>query len=249
MSAHRRNWIRAFSGFPHIAYTPAEQQYSVSSDGNKDVFVRGDQGERSPVWVAALDGSSSPRALASIDGVIAYFGTPGSVIFAGREGAFGFLYRIREDGGGLEKLASSSILYLYGISPDQKWIAEWVPGSTPETRNSVLAIPVQGGAPVVICGNGGGAGSQRRGHGQLVARAGILLSERQTTVCALRHSTSRRQRPPADPGFRDSFGYRCGGDTWGTPGLGRSGILRSQPLHLRVYEGTTQRSIYRVGLP
>ena len=41
------------------------QHYSVSPDGKRVVFVRRDDGGRSPVWLATLDGSSPPRRLAS----------------------------------------------------------------------------------------------------------------------------------------------------------------------------------------
>jgi hypothetical protein len=56
----------------------------------------------------------------------------------------------------LQPLAHSH--FLYGVSPDGKWIAAWMEEPT-ETGNSVVAYPAAGGSPVLIVANGAGAGA------------------------------------------------------------------------------------------
>jgi len=82
------------------------EHYNISPDGKCIVFGRIDDAGRSPVWFAPLDGSSPPRSLASVDSVRALYGANGDVFFVGREreGDLGFLYRIRKDGSGLQKV-------------------------------------------------------------------------------------------------------------------------------------------------
>jgi hypothetical protein len=66
------------------------------------------------------------------------------VFFVGGEGAIKFLYRIQEDGSGLQRMVQEPVKFLYDVSPDGKWLAAWV-------GRSVVAYPAGGGPPTLIC--------------------------------------------------------------------------------------------------
>jgi Tol biopolymer transport system component/predicted Ser/Thr protein kinase len=134
------------------------EHYSVSADGNRIVFGRIDDAGRTSVWFATLDGSSPPRSLASLDNVRVLFGANGEVFFVGGERAIKFLYRIREDGTGLQKVVENPVIYLYAVSPDGKWLVAWEGGA----RNAVV-YPAGGGAPTVICSGCATTGGENRG--------------------------------------------------------------------------------------
>ena len=120
------------------------EHYSVSLDGNRVVFIRRHDAGQSPVWLATLDGTSAPRRLTSLDSVTSFFGANGDVFFAGGEGTTKFLYRIKEDGSGLQKVVADPVKVLYDVSPDGKWLAAW-------TGRSVVVYPADGGDPLLIC--------------------------------------------------------------------------------------------------
>ena len=132
------------------------QHYSVSRDGQRIVFVSANEKGRLGVWLATLDGRTAPRQLTASDGLQAFFGADGDVFFAAQEGEGTFIYRVKEDGGELKKVISTPVYFLYGVSPDGKYLAAWVTGSTEETANAVWVYPVDGGSPTMICGVCGG---------------------------------------------------------------------------------------------
>jgi hypothetical protein len=82
----------------------------------------------------------------------AFFGAGGDVLFAAKERGATFVYRVKEDGSDLQKVIPTPVYFLFGVSPDGKWIAVWVPGSSEEMQNAVMVYPVGGGFPTLICG-------------------------------------------------------------------------------------------------
>jgi eukaryotic-like serine/threonine-protein kinase len=132
------------------------EHYDVSADGKTIVFVTSDSEGHSPIWIAALDGATAPRRLTSLDAVRTLFGPGGDVFFVGGERGNPFLYRIKQDGEGLQKVIPIPVTYLYSISPDGNWLAIWL-------KSSVLLQPVNGGTPTVVCESCGTAGEENRG--------------------------------------------------------------------------------------
>jgi Tol biopolymer transport system component len=124
--------------------------YSVSADGERVVFVAVDGSGRTPVWLAPLDGRTAPRRLTAIDGALAYFGAPGEIVFSGEENSANFIYRIKEDGSGLQKISPTRMLLPFGVSPDGRWVPA-AEGPSPETRNVLMVHPVGDGSPILIC--------------------------------------------------------------------------------------------------
>jgi Tol biopolymer transport system component len=132
--------------------------YSISPDGKRVVFAASKDTERPGVWLAALDGSSAPRALTTNPGLAAFFGAAGEVFYAAQEGGEAFVYRVKEDGSGLRKAIPQAVYFLSGVSPDGKSVAANVAGSTLETGSGVTMVyPLDGGTPtaVCVCGNRG----------------------------------------------------------------------------------------------
>ena len=133
------------------------EHYNVAPDGKHIVFVSVDNASHSSVWIAALDGSSAPRRLTSLDSVRAIFGAHEDVFFVGGETtATSFLYHLNLDGSGLERIVPSHILYLYDVSPDGNWLAVW-------EGMDVVLYSRDGASRRLICRNCGTAGGEDRG--------------------------------------------------------------------------------------
>jgi hypothetical protein len=92
------------------------------------------------LWLAPLDRRSPPRQIPNIEGAQPVFGATGEVFFHGVEGTSAFLYRVREDGGGLRKAFDPSIIGIMGESPDRNWLVLGHGGP--------VIFRVDGGAPL-----------------------------------------------------------------------------------------------------
>jgi serine/threonine protein kinase len=122
------------------------QQYSISADGMRVVFVAVDEHGRTPVWLASLNGRTPPRRLGTIDGSMAYFGGPGEVVFASQEKT-PFIYRINEDGSGLQKMIATPMLIPFAVSPDGRWVAVMDPAAW----GALMVYPAGSGQPIRVC--------------------------------------------------------------------------------------------------
>ena len=130
--------------------------YQVAADGNRIVFAAIDRDGHSPVWLAALDGSSPPRQLSKVDAIRTVFGAQGDVYFLGTEdGSQKFVYRVKSDGSSLEKALALPVGYFYGMAPDGRSLAVY-------TGTEAVVYPADGGAPVAVCSICGAAGGENR---------------------------------------------------------------------------------------
>jgi Tol biopolymer transport system component len=148
----------------HLLRDYVMQHFSISPDGNQVVFVPIDDAGRSSVWTATLDGRSAPRQLTSKEATRTFFGSSGDVIFMAEEDRANFVYRIKGDGTHLQKVVPVPVLFVYSVSADGRWVAAWVAGTTDDKLNSVAVYPVEGGAPMTICGDCASAGGPERGR-------------------------------------------------------------------------------------
>jgi eukaryotic-like serine/threonine-protein kinase len=118
--------------------------YSISGDGERVVFVSVDEQGRTPVWIASLNGRTTPRQLSTIDGSAAFFGAAGEVIFGGRQQLY--VYRVTDDGNELQKAISAPLTPI-AVSPDGQWIA----AQDPAAWGALIMHPAGGGSPVRLC--------------------------------------------------------------------------------------------------
>lgn len=114
--------------------------YDISPDGRQVVVTLPDNAGKSRLWLAPLDRRSAPRQIPNIEGAQPVFGATGEVFFHSVEGTSAFLYRVREDGGGLRKAIDSSIVAIMGESPDRNWLVLGM------VRGGVVIFRVDGGA-------------------------------------------------------------------------------------------------------
>ena len=122
-------------------------RYSISGDGQRVVFSAVDENGHAPVWLASLDGRTPPRKLTGMDCWEAYFGAPGEVIFECEEKVKPFIFRIKEDGSGLQKAVEAPFLVVQGVSPDGRW----VPAQDSSAWGALVLYPVGGGATRRVC--------------------------------------------------------------------------------------------------
>jgi len=123
--------------------------FQLSHDGTEVVYSTG-IGDRSEIWLAALNRSSAPvRVATSADRP--FFGPDGEVIFRGFGENESFVYQVRKDGSGRKRILDAPVVDLRGVSPDGSWVVLSLPARESEKLPATQAIPVHGGNPRKIC--------------------------------------------------------------------------------------------------
>ena len=225
------------------------EHYDVSRDGKLIVFSSIDEGGRSSLWLATLDGSAVPRRLASFAHVArALFGPEGDVFFVGDENKTRFLYRIGRDVDGLRQVMATPASYLYAISPDGQWLAVWV-----QNDASIAIVSTDGASSHVICSRCASSGADDRGvtpprvrwsrDGQSL----YLHSEenRQTYVVRLGRGEMVPKMP--DGGFAS---MQAAIAALGARPIGPERAFIENDTSVYVYPRiTTHRNIYRIAVP
>lgn len=129
----------------------AMDDYAVSSDGKEVAFVMSDKANSSSLWIAPTSRRSAPKRISSTAAEDSpKFLPDGDLIFRAVEGGSNFLYRMKPDGSGREKVTPRRILDIEAVSPDGHWAA----ASTPtfgEEPASLSAFAVDGSAAVPLC--------------------------------------------------------------------------------------------------
>jgi Tol biopolymer transport system component len=133
------------------------EHYSLSRDGSRIVFVSINEAGRSELWLASLNGVTPPKRLASFDNVMrALFHPDGHVLFVGGERGAPFLYRIEQEGTGLQQVLPQPITFLYSVAPDGDALGLW-------EGTRVLVYRLSTGASAVVCSHCATAGEENRG--------------------------------------------------------------------------------------
>jgi serine/threonine protein kinase len=127
-------------------------RYDISPDGKRVVFAASDAEGKSALWLASLDRRFPPKRLPfSSEAYRPFFAPNGSIVFFGKEGRSNYIYRMKEDGTGQEKLIPDPVIYLLAVSPDGQWIVVWVARKDVESSQAVAAYPSGGGPAKLIC--------------------------------------------------------------------------------------------------
>ena len=126
------------------------RHYAISADAQRAVFVAVEDTGRSTVWVAELNGRSTPRQVAPNTAAKAYFGVGTEVVFVGEEDGAKYVYRVKDDGSDIRTVVRiDSASALFSVSPDGKWVV--IPSSTEGTDWPAMVYPADGGQPALLC--------------------------------------------------------------------------------------------------
>jgi serine/threonine protein kinase len=123
--------------------------YDLSVDGQQVVMEIADRDGTSRFWIAAFDRASPLRPIPGVEGKEPSFGRNGDILFRRTEGSSGFVYRVRPDGTGMQKVFEKPIFIFGGMSRDGRWIKAFtVPAGN--QGPSWQALPLDGGPSVPI---------------------------------------------------------------------------------------------------
>ena len=128
--------------------------YSISADGRRVVFTSAGSASDDGIWVADLDRRTPPRQLTrggEFRG--ASFGGPGEILYISPQAELRYLYRMREDGSGVEQIRPEPVNNLISVSPDGQWAVVSLPGMTTGGGWALQLMSLHGEAPMTACEN------------------------------------------------------------------------------------------------
>ncbi len=100
-------------------------QYSIAPDGKQIAYSTIENSVRH-IWVAATDRHLPPRQITyGKDDDFPFLLASGDIFFRSEEQGAYFVYRMKADGSGREKIYPSSVIRLTNVSPDGQWIILW----------------------------------------------------------------------------------------------------------------------------
>ena len=145
-------WVTDLTSGQRQALVPdfKMKHYSISADGRRVLFVAVNEQGDNPVWLAALDGRTTPTRVTSANSGVAFFGPGDEIIFSAEENGSYFLYRAKADGSDARKITTTPMLFPFSVSPDGRWVAA-AEGPKPENREVLEVYPVDGGSPRFVC--------------------------------------------------------------------------------------------------
>jgi len=129
----------------------ARSPFDVSPDGQWVVFETIDTGGKNALWLAPLDRRSPPRQIPNVEGDAPLFDPNGDVLFRARDRDYGFAYRVRPDGTGLQRIHEHPVIENLGVTPDGQWLAVYA-RPIKERAGGTILLPVGGGIPVPVYG-------------------------------------------------------------------------------------------------
>jgi eukaryotic-like serine/threonine-protein kinase len=126
--------------------------FDISPDEREVAFTMKGAGGQAQVWLASVDRRSAPRRVLDAADTVS-FGPEGELIVRALGERSNSLVRVKKDGSGRERIGNFAVLGAGRTSPDGTWVIAGVAGSSHGAPGSegTLAIPVRGGAPVMIC--------------------------------------------------------------------------------------------------
>ena len=79
------------------------------------------------------------------------FARNGEILFSMKEGAFNYIFRMKQDGTDLRKAIPDPIARLISLSPNDRWIVAAIDSGNPARPQIVSGYPMGGGVPRVLC--------------------------------------------------------------------------------------------------
>jgi Tol biopolymer transport system component len=206
--------------------------YDVSADGQQVVMEAADSSGTSRIWLARLDRKLPHRQIANIEGKQPRFGPDGDIYFRRPEGTATFIYRVRADGSGMQKVVEQPIALLGEVSRDGRWILGW--------NSRWQAFPLDGQSPLVIGSSVGWTWSPR---GDWASLSGGPIAEGRSYLIPLAPGEAF-PRIPAD-------GFDTEQEVSELPGARKVDarvVAGPSPDVYAFYRTTTQRNLYRIPL-
>ena len=230
-------------------------RYTISPDGKRVVFTRAYRDARSSIWMFLLDRRSPPRQLVDPVADTPLFSRSGDIFFVREERGADYVFRMKEDGTELQKVIPDRVGHLISLSPDGRWIIAATATGEPKNPQIVVGYPVGGGPSRVLC--------RVCAIGNLEIDPPIIgwSFDQKSMYVSLTH-TGSSDKPktlviPVSP--NDAFPKVLSGELVTNPLLLRMPGVRvldvpsvfpgSDPSIYAFWRLSTQRNIYRIGLP
>jgi eukaryotic-like serine/threonine-protein kinase len=220
--------------------------YDISADGKHIVFASKLQTKGPRIWLAPLDRRSAPRRLSSADEDRPLFMPDGDIVFRVSERNTNFLYRMKPDGTGRQRLLPTQVIDVDAISPDGAFVLATAAVADEDIPAALLAFPLNGGTPQQICAPCLGEWTPDGSY--LVLDwwgAGAMSAGRKTFAISLR---AGRMLPPLPPN-----GIKSRSDLDSIPGLrviDQPGAVPGPDLATYAFTRTSvHRNLYRIALP
>jgi hypothetical protein len=126
--------------------------FNISADAKKVVYSVAIAGQRTEIWLASTDGRTPPRRISAGTDQFPRFGPADDIYFMAVEGDVNYLYRMKADGTGRQKVSDRPILALIQVSRDGKWASVWGTAADEDMPSGVMMVPVDGGESFMLCG-------------------------------------------------------------------------------------------------
>jgi DNA-binding winged helix-turn-helix (wHTH) protein len=125
--------------------------FDVSADGKWVVYESAAPGGKTQLWLAPM-GLSVPAIQVGVSGARSpRFGARGQILFQLTEGNANYLEQMNRDGSHRSKVLPYPIVDFQGLSPGGRWAMAAVPMTPQRNFPTIVAIPLDGGAPRRIC--------------------------------------------------------------------------------------------------
>ena len=125
--------------------------YDISADGKQIVFASTHQTKGPRIWLAPLDRRAAPRRLSLADEDSPLFMPGGDILFRASERNANYLYRMKADGTGRERLLPNPIIGHNAISPDGAFVLAGTAVADEDMPAGLVAFPLHGGTAQRIC--------------------------------------------------------------------------------------------------
>jgi Tol biopolymer transport system component len=176
---------QASKGLPGIAMV----NFSLSPDGKRVAYDSRDQDGKHRIWLASLDHRFTPRQIGSGAGEAwPTYGPSGKIYFQASQGDVDYLYRMNDDGTQREKIVPEPIIYLLGVSPDERFVAVRRATKGEDNPTVIEVLPLASGPAARICSGWCGVDWTRDGKNFYFARPSMKGgSQWRTYVIPLTH--------------------------------------------------------------
>jgi hypothetical protein len=114
------------------------------------VFTSAESLSGDGVWIADLDRRTPPRQLTHSGEFRAFYGAPGEIVYMD-QAPVRHLFRMKEDGSGVEMISPDPVSYLIAVSPDGRWAVALVPATESGGGVRTKFISLRGERSIPVC--------------------------------------------------------------------------------------------------